>query len=129
MKWIKAPEGRITEHFNWNEAKCHCCGKIPNIDEVTKTAEWLEKVRAILKYPIKILSWCRCEKHNAYVGGKPHSYHLKGMAADIVCKEVAPNTLRELLKTYQGNGKLIGGMGAYPGFTHVDRGSARTWED
>ena len=130
MKWVKAPEGKITEHFSWDEAKCHCCVNVSNIDEVIKTAEWLERIRAILGCPIRISSWCRCPKKNAATpGAAKKSYHLKGVAADIICKIYSPANVQEFLGQYQGVGKLIGGMGLYSGFTHVDRGPARTWEE
>lgn len=131
MKWIKAPEGKITEHFSWDEAACHCCGNVPNVDEVIKTAEWLERVRAILGCPIRVLSWCRCSKKNAAtVGAAKNSYHLKGVAVDIACKIYSPAKVQKLLAAYQGVGKLIGGMGSYLGFTHIDRRKkAAIWEE
>lgn len=43
----------------------------------------MDIVRNIIGYPIYVNSACRCKEHNSKVGGKPNSYHLKGMAADI----------------------------------------------
>lgn len=127
--WTRAPAGRITDHFAWAEARCRHCGKIPDAETVREAAAWLEKVRIILGRPVKVLSWCRCPVHNAAIGGKSHSYHLKGMAVDIVCKDLSAPNLRDFLRPHHTEGGLIGGLGAYPGFTHVDRGPFRSWSE
>lgn len=126
-RWVKAPKGQITEHFSWDEAKCRCCGRVPDVDIVIETAEWLEKVRSILGHPIKVLSWCRCPKHNEAVGGAKKSLHLLGIAVDFTCKLLSPEQVRRKLDPDHHGGGLIGGMGEYRGFTHVDRGPFRSW--
>lgn len=123
--WVVPPEGPITAHFSWAEARCKCCGKVPSLEAVRITAKWLELVRAVLGQPIRVLSWCRCPAHNREVGGEEHSFHLKGMALDFVCKGLAPWQVRLRLTE---NRDMIGGIGRYPGFTHVDRGPRRSWE-
>ena len=130
MSWIRPPEGKITEHFSWHEAACRHCGLVPSIEEVRKTAEWLEKVRAALGRPMKVLSWCRCPKHNRAVGGAPNSYHLRGWAVDFTCKDLSPLHVRGD-RLHPNREKLaIGGLGCYAGFTHIDRRKKQaTWAE
>ena len=47
----------------------------------------LESVRNELGKPVVITSGYRTPAHNEKVGGKPNSSHLKGLAADIACKD------------------------------------------
>lgn len=120
---IEAPKGKITEHFSWEEAVCRCgCGRIPAKEVVQVTAHWLEEVRKIWDRPIHINSWCRCPSHNRAVGGAPGSFHCLGMACDITVNGVSPFVVWLVLRTkYWGLGKLIGGLGRYGSFTHIDR--------
>lgn len=129
LPWRQAPPGPITEHFSWGEAACNHCGRIPDVASVEKTAEWLEEVRAALgNRPLIVNSWCRCPTHNANVGGALHSFHVKGWAVDIVADGLTPAQTHARLRTIQGKGKLVGGLGRYASFCHVDRGPARRWE-
>jgi zinc D-Ala-D-Ala carboxypeptidase len=71
-----------------NETACPCCGlDNPDPDLMRK----LNYTREILNRPVKLTSVCRCEKHNADIGGVKNSAHLTskeitGKAADIYCK-------------------------------------------
>lgn len=122
MKWHAPPKGQITEHFSWREAACRCCGRINDEEEVRLTAEWLETIREALGgQPLHILSWCRCPTHNRSVGGAQDSYHMLGQAVDISARRTTPRAVQRLLAG------LSGGLGCYPGFTHVDRGPWRRW--
>jgi uncharacterized protein YcbK (DUF882 family) len=72
---------------------------------VQRTAETLEKVRAILGHPILISSGYRSSKVNMMVGGAKNSAHTHGLAADFscpgygtplaICKELEPH-MKEL---------------------------------
>ena len=55
---------------------------IPNI---TKCAEKMEEIRALLGYPVHINSCYRSGAVNKLVGGKPNSQHCQGLAVDFVC--------------------------------------------
>ena len=81
----------------------------------SELVEKLEVMRSYFKTPIIINSAYRTEKHNKEVGGAANSYHLKGQAADIVVKGVAPETVASFALS-------IGfrGIGKYKAFTHVD---------
>lgn len=127
MSWIQAPSGLITPHFSWHEMACRHCGEIPEVAAVQKTAAWLEEVRTQLgDHPMHISSGCRCKLHNAAIGGEPNSYHLLGWAVDITVRDLSPPEVHRRCKAMQRSG-LIGGIGRYRAFTHVDRGPVRSW--
>lgn len=125
--WIPHPQGIITPHFHFVEAACNHCGRIPGTEVVRETAEWMERVRAALGgRPIGCNSWCRCPTWNKEVGGAPNSFHPKGMAVDIVVSGLSPTEAWRKCKALQKKG-LIGGVGRYASFTHVDTGPSRSW--
>jgi len=82
----------------------------------------LEAIRAVLGKPVRIDSGYRSPAHNRKVGGASASYHVKGMAADIVVPGARPS---EVASVARGLG--AGGVKAYNSFTHVDVGPVRTW--
>lgn len=129
--WVKPPRGmfHITPHFSFAEAVCRHCGKIPSLAEVVETAQWLERVRHEVyeDRPMHITSWCRCPVHNANVGGAPQSYHMKGWAVDFVVRGLSIHGAWRLVSRHQGEGKLIGGLGDYETWLHIDRGPPRIW--
>ena len=49
------------------------------------TINVLDPAREELKKPVYVTSGFRCPRHNARVGSKPTSQHIKGEAADIYC--------------------------------------------
>jgi zinc D-Ala-D-Ala carboxypeptidase len=64
--------------------------------------------------------------HNADVGGKDDSYHMKCMAADFFI----PGVDKRRLIAYAYRNGLVGGLGCYPGrtFLHIDvRDRPRGW--
>ena len=84
-------------------------------------AHRLQVVRDIISCPMTITSGYRTESHNRQVGGHPLSYHVKGMAADIVVPEMSARELQSILTHWSG------GMGCYETFTHLDIGPKRRW--
>lgn len=69
------------KHFTESELECRCgCGSLLVDTELLKL---LEQMRTITAKPIRLVSCCRCEQHNAEVGGKKRSEHLTGQAADL----------------------------------------------
>ncbi len=120
---------KITEHFSLDEFKQperHGC------PEVAYPAEWvpdrltplctvLEAIRAFFGKPITILSGYRSPAYNTAVGGKKASQHLQGKAADITVEGVSAADVHEAILKLHKQGKIkLGGLGKYPGFTHVD---------
>ena len=83
----------LTEHFTFAEMTASTTAKrlglnnVPDgaaLYQLTKTAEMLERVRALLGVPITVTSAYRSPQVNKAVGGRTSSDHCKGMAADIV---------------------------------------------
>jgi len=127
--WVTPPNKLITPHFHYAEAVCRHCGKVPTLEVVQNTARWLERVRSeVFNDRIcHINSWCRCPVHNAAVGGAEHSLHMRGWATDLTVRGLSPTAVWKLARAHQGEGELIGGLGKYVSFTHIDRGPARRW--
>jgi len=72
------------KYFKKDEFKCPCCGQNKINDFLV---EKLDIARDIAGVPFIISSGYRCPKHNAEVGGKKNSAHLKGLAADIYVED------------------------------------------
>lgn len=79
---------KINEFFDTKEFKCKCgkCGE-PVIN--TALIDALTSLRKATKLPIHITSGYRCPEHNAAVGGKPNSAHVRGLAADVMVNDSA----------------------------------------
>lgn len=72
------------KYFKPKEFACKCgrCGKgFPDMDSFFLAK--LEEARELAGVAFTITSAYRCETHNANVGGKPNSAHLRGLAVDI----------------------------------------------
>ncbi len=100
-------------HFQKSEFACNCnCGFDDiNYDLVRK----LEIIRDTIGMPLKVLSGCRCAKHNKAVGGEEDSAHLRGNASDI---EVITSRLRNVFLRLSF--KYFTRRGIYKTFIHVD---------
>jgi len=84
----------------------------------------LNMMQEIIGQELTINSGCRCPKHNAAVGGAPHSEHLTGDAADI--KAAGRSPLELFLAADEYPPFTHGGIGLYPAdFIHVDVRPAR----
>lgn len=91
----------LTDHFSLAELTATQHREFDNdpppevLPVLTRTAQGLERIRALLGKPIHVNSGYRSPEVNAAVGSKPTSQHCKGEAADIICpafgtpKEVA----------------------------------------
>ena len=77
--------------FSLREFVCGCehadCS-ITLIDN--RLLKGLQTYRQLVGGPVHLTSAFRCQRHNADVGGTPHSYHMKGMAADIAVADLLP---------------------------------------
>lgn len=127
-RWgVVAPNRLATPHFHMRELACRHCGRIPSVEVIQDTCEWLERVRAALGGHIThINSGARCPTHNRAVGGVVGSLHVKGWASDITVRDLSPKEVQKRCKALQATG-LVGGLGVYSSFTHIDRGPKRSW--
>lgn len=76
----------------------------------------LENIREHFSKPVIINSGYRTPEWNTKIGGAKNSYHMKGMAADIVVKGVSPKQVAEYASVIMQNGGVI----RYANFTHID---------
>lgn len=118
-----------TEHFNVSEFTCKCGCGFNIIDQ--RVINMAETIRQALGVPVRVNSGCRCEKHNAKVGGVKNSKHTKGFAADLSCSLGAVKMF-DTVKKLQAEGKLpdLDYCIRYKSFIHIDCGGKRKslWE-
>lgn len=115
----------LSPHFTVNEFACHDGSDTVLIDDRLVTL--LEKIRDRFGKPIHINSAYRTAKYNAKIGGVSNSYHVKGMAADIVVQGIPSKRIAQYAETLD-----CGGIGWYEGkkFVHIDTRSKRVcWND
>ena len=114
---------QLTENFTLEEFNCKDGTVVPTslMPAIKKLAGELQILRNLLGEPIHINSGYRSPAYNKKVGGKPNSYHMKAMAADITVKSMRPKQLAAFIEKEIAKGTLkFGGLGIYPGFIHVD---------
>jgi uncharacterized protein YcbK (DUF882 family) len=113
----------LQEHFDKYETfpEMSFYGAQEVIRNIIILANRLQVVRDVFDSPIYILSGLRTPEHNALVGGAQNSQHLVGKAADIVARNIKPETVRRELVNWSG------GLGSYETFTHLDIGPKRRW--
>lgn len=108
--------GDLSEHFSRNEFVCKCCGSFIHNQ---KLIDELEAIRSIWGQRLHVTyhGGTRCPDQNDRSGGKPHSRHLTGEAADIWIETISPaDVYHELCKGYPDRC----GIGHYHTFTHFD---------
>ncbi|EHI3273284.1 serine/threonine protein kinase [Salmonella enterica] len=106
----------ISRYFKQSEFKCKC-GKCDQDYVNPELLAVLEDVREHFGKPVIINSANRCHEHNKRVGGAANSTHVKGLAADIRVKDVAPSVVHQYLTGKYPNSY---GIGKYNNFTHID---------
>lgn len=121
----------LTKNFKLKEFNCKDGTPVPqkHIWRVAKLAENLQVLRDILNTPIVIRSGYRTIKHNRAVGGKAHSFHLLGMAADIYTEIYTPMQIANIIEELIDKELMDeGGIGIYSTFVHYDiRGYRARW--
>lgn len=136
----KTNTNQLARNFNISEFACKCDCGFDEIDPILVVQ--IQRFRDLLwistgvEIPIKVTSGCRCEKHNADIGGASHSSHLAGMAADIVFSRVPVLAGGQIVQLANEFGVMkVGGIGVYPdqNFMHLDisprlgNGGAPAW--
>jgi uncharacterized protein YcbK (DUF882 family) len=112
----------LSAHFRLGEFACKDGSDLVLVH--SELVELLENIRTHFNKPITIHSAYRTTAHNAKVGGKPDSRHIRGMAADIEIKGVPHAEVAHYAEQLG-----CGGVGRYAGFTHVDVwGVGRRWK-
>ena len=113
----RCPECRLTSAAH----------SLPNGAEAALEAlvdNMLDPAREALKKPIYLTSAFRCPLHNAKVGSKPTSQHIKGEACDIYCGTPEENLeLAKILVTQNNFDQMIlyvdSSTSLAPRFIHV----------
>lgn len=75
------------------------------VDNLNRLADYLDGIREKLGKPIIVSSGYRCPVLNKAVGGVANSQHQKGLAADLVCADMAK--LESVLRETGGFDQLI----------------------
>jgi uncharacterized protein YcbK (DUF882 family) len=99
------------------------------IENLKELASNLQVIRDTIKAPIRINSGYRSPSHNKRIGGATNSFHVKGMAADIVIDGYTPEEVFATLDILMKQGKIKkGGLKKYRTFVHYDiRGVIKRW--
>lgn len=119
--------GDLTRNFSIWEFRCPCgcrgqkrvsVNLVNDLQGLRDLINGQRARRGLVEVPIKITSGVRCERHNAQVGGSPESYHLRGLAADIVIPRMDPLSVAAIAAL---TGWFLG-IGWYPdkGHVHLD---------
>ena len=124
---------QLTPHFRLEEFACKDGTPVPEpmIPKTRKVAEALEVIReACGGVPLTVISGYRSPAYNTKINGAAKSRHMKGDAADIRVKGMAPHDVADVVERLQLEGKIpMGGCGRYDSFTHVDvRGYRSRWK-
>ena len=118
-----------TKNFKVSEFACKCGCGFNIIDQ--RVINMAQAIREELGVPVKVNSGCRCEKHNARVGGVKGSKHTKGLAADLSCS-MGSDVMFQAVKRLYTQGKLpaLDYCIKYKTFIHIDCGGKRKsiWE-
>lgn len=117
---------KLSENFLESDFRCRCgCGLLilhPGF------IESLQVVRTQFGRPMNVTSGCRCEPHNARVGGNPRSLHVcdrpqhSGQLGTLAADIATPDGFYRgaLFKIAWEHGFSIG-WNAKRGFLHLDR--------
>jgi len=113
--------GDISEHFSRHEFACGCGCGFAAVD--VELLGVLEDIREHFNTPVKVSSGCRCAEFNTLIGSKATSYHIKGMAADIMVEGIPASMVADRLEHIY---PAKYGIGRYlTGWTHIDMRARR----
>ena len=115
--YSKAKDGGVFLTANFRVREFACQDGSDTIFISSALTQVLQQIRMHFGKAIVINSAYRTEAHNRAVGGSPTSQHLYGLAADIVVQGVPAAEVADYAETQLPD---TGGIGRYPGCTHVD---------
>ncbi|RLA83623.1 MAG: hypothetical protein DRG78_03815 [Epsilonproteobacteria bacterium] len=114
-----------SKYFKEKEFDCKCGCGLNNIK--SELVVILDDLREKFNSPCTVNSACRCESHNASVGGVTSSKHLWGNAVDISIKGFSTDDVYKYLDNKYPNSL---GIGYYDTFIHIDLRKERTrWNE
>jgi len=96
---------------------------------IRNTMKVVDGLQSRLETPLnEVVSAYRSPAYNARCpGAKSNSYHMKNYAMDVTFK-CPPGKVSAMARAMRASGFFSGGVGRYPGFTHVDtRGYNADW--
>lgn len=116
---------RLSPYFTSEEFDCHDGTEVPDslLGNLTRLAETLTHIRLAAGVPLAVISGYRTLAHNTAVGGAKGSAHLTAEAADVrPGRGMSPDELHDMILAHHKAGKLplIGGLGLYRSWVHVD---------
>lgn len=85
----------------------------------------LEHARGFCDFPWRVTAGYRTPAHNKAIGGATNSFHLKGQAADIACKDAGKRRAIVAAAIQAG----IPGIEVCDAHVHLDWGPMRLWSD
>jgi uncharacterized protein YcbK (DUF882 family) len=123
--------GDLSKNFSRSEFACKCgCGYgLGDGDVSPLLVDQLQRLRDAIGKSIRIISGCRCRKHNAACGRAQSSQHVNGTAADFAVDGMTPAEVRVAVLLHCP-AFVSGGIGIYDKWVHADvrRNTAR-WDE
>ncbi len=119
--YSKSKQGQIllTPHFKVSEFACKDGSDAILISE--ELVSLLEQIRTHFEKPIVITSGYRTAAHDKRVGGSGAGYHVKGMAADFVIRNLSPAVIALFAQKLLGDkGGVECGCYELGGYVHID---------
>lgn len=114
---------KTAKYFHTSEFLCRCGCATPTecLTALKALIMSLQVLRIKLGRPVIINSGYRCPAHNYAVGGSSRSFHMSGMAGDIVVPGMSPGLTAKHIENLMVNGEMLkGGLKAYSNFVHYD---------
>lgn len=112
----------IAKYILRGEYQCHCCNALPPGydepygEEFDVLFDSFERIRDRWGTPIRISSGYRCPIHNSFVGGKPLSAHMFGLALDLDVESYQVEDLHNVIDAVTPDLRV----GQSDGFIHID---------
>lgn len=116
---------RLSAYFDSSEFDCHDGTDVPDelMGNLIRLGETLTHIRLAAGVPLAVISGYRTKAWNDRVGGAAGSAHLTAEAADVrPGRGMSPDELHTLILAHHKQGRLplIGGLGLYKTWVHVD---------